>query len=148
MPGGRQAYIPAVKVSFRRRSVIEPSTMYTSSQQSWVWTPLGVVSVPGAKRISELATPVSGSVARMDSVSVSTLPAQGVKARVLVAKNSRSGLAIVGAHLVRVSQTRVRIPFQRNAPEPSRSECTGQQRDRPAEHDKIVSNLAERAGHA
>src|SRR5580698_9820481 len=114
MPGGRQAYIPAVKVSFRRRSVIEPSTMYTSSQNSWVWTPLGVVSVPGVKRISELAMPVSGSVARMDSVRVSTSPAQGVKATVLVAKNSRSSLAIAGKHLIGVGQAHVRVEFQRN----------------------------------
>src|SRR5580693_2787723 len=133
MPGGRQAYMPAVKVSFSRRSVIEPSTMYTSSQQSWVWIPLGVVSVPGPKRINELATPVSGSVARMDSVSVSTSPAHVVKARVVVAKNSRSGLAMVGDHLIGVSQARVRIQLQRNAPPSPCAECTGQQRDRPAE---------------
>src|SRR5580693_5091075 len=145
MPGGRQAYMPAVKVSFSRRSVIEPSTMYTSSQQSWVWIPLGVVSVPGAKRISELATPVSGSVARMDSVSVSTLPAHGVNCKVSVAKNSRSGLAIVGKHLVGVGQDRVRVELQLQAPVPPRAERTGQQRNRPAEHDEIVVELAERA---
>src|ERR1700681_1541388 len=148
MPGGRQAYIPAVKVSFSRRSVIEPSTMYTSSQNSCVWTPLGVVSVPGAKRITELATPVSGSVARMDSVRVTTSPAQGVKSTVLVAKNSRSGLAMLEEHLIRVGQTRVPVQFQLKAPASPRAEFTGQQRERPAEDDKIVPELAKRAGQA
>src|SRR5580704_12592359 len=112
MPGGRQAYIPAVKVSLSGRSVIEPSTIYTSSQNSRVWTPLGVVSVPGAKRITEVARPVSGSVARMDSVRVTTSPAQRVKSTVFVAKNSRSGLAMVGEHLIAVDETGVRAQFQ------------------------------------
>src|SRR5580700_11070069 len=117
MPGGRQAYIPAVKVSFSRRSVIEPSTMYTSSQNSCAWTPLGVVSVPGAKRITEVATPVSRSVARMDSVRPTTSPAHGVKSTVLVSKNSRSGLAMVGEHLIGVGRTHGRVQFQPPAPQ-------------------------------
>ncbi len=46
MPGGREAYMPFVKDWPRRRSVISPSMIQTSSQTSWVSVPLGVVSAP------------------------------------------------------------------------------------------------------
>ena len=57
MPGGRQAYMPAVNVWPSGCRGSRPSRMNTSSQTSWVSVPFSVVSAPGSNRSSRLTQP-------------------------------------------------------------------------------------------
>src|SRR2546430_15030367 len=57
MPGGRQAYMPAVKVCFLPRSVNSPSRIQTSSQKSW--TTVSLASTPVSNCRSRVTSPSS-----------------------------------------------------------------------------------------
>src|SRR4029453_9831622 len=63
MPGGRHAYIPALKVCPLPRSTSSPSRIHTSSQKSWAI--VSVVSTPAAKWSSRVTSPVAGSRPRI-----------------------------------------------------------------------------------
>src|ERR1700675_3593754 len=55
MPGGRHAYIPAVKVWRLPRSISSPSRIQTSSQKSWVI--VSVVSTPASNWRRRVTSP-------------------------------------------------------------------------------------------
>ena len=67
-PVERHAYIPPVNRSPRRRSVMSPSTMNTSSQKSCTWGPLGLQSAPGSNRSSRVYARPSSSAERTRSL--------------------------------------------------------------------------------
>src|SRR5581483_9176927 len=98
MPGGRQAYMPAVNVCCLPRSISSPSRIQTSSQKSWAI--LSRVSTPAANRSRRVTSPVSGSRARIRCSTPGppappvTEPATGSHARWSGRKNSSSGLGM------------------------------------------------------
>jgi len=89
MPGGRQAYMPAVKVSSPEIGDRALDDVHLLPELVRL-DPVGRGVGPGAKRISEVATPVSdrGEDGFSEGDDVTRA---GVKSTCWVAKNSRSG---------------------------------------------------------
>ena len=98
MPGGRQAYIPAVNVCPFPRSISSPARIQTSSQKSWVI--VSRVSTPAANRRRRVTSPVSRSRARIFCSTPGppappvVEPATGSQGMWSGAKNSSSGFGI------------------------------------------------------
>src|SRR5699024_8126721 len=147
IPGGRQAKSPAENVVQSRRSVIEPSRMYTSSQKSWVRVPFALVSVPGAKRKMRVTTPGRPLSEMTRSSSPGTFPSHGVHATVSTGANSLSSLAMYcsfrSSHSSAVRQLQlVRGGLQRHLPVLAIAELVAEQGHCPAEEDQIVLSPA------
>src|SRR5919106_1777217 len=136
MPGGRQAYMPALNVWRLPRSISSPSRMNTSSQKSWVI--VSVVSTPAANRSSRVTSPVFGSRLRIFSWTPGppappvAEPSTGSHGRWSGRKNSRSGFGMAfldgswrPACTARCDQSQAAGPWSRSRSPSCRSSSDG-----------------------